>query len=274
MILDLPSPLLRSFVAVVDSGSLTAAALRIGRSESALSLQMARLADIVGQPLFSRDGRSLKLNQTGARLLPHARAILARIDAARTELGQTVAPLRLGMVQDFVEPILRPVLAGLEPEASQTMTVIIGSSADLVLAMGEDQIDTALVAGDLPGAVATRRLPVHWFGVPSLADAEILPLLAITPPCPYLALAQHALDRLGRPWRLALVTPGLDGLRAAVQAELGITCRSQPGIGLPALTGTMLPQLPEMTYAVAERRRGKSGPSAAARLMAERLAAI
>ena len=102
MISDLPSPLLRSFIAVVDCGSLSSASVRIGRSESALSLQMTRLEDVIGRPLFDRNGRALKLNETGAQLLTHARAILERIDAARAELGQVAAiPVRIGIVQDL-----------------------------------------------------------------------------------------------------------------------------------------------------------------------------
>lgn len=256
MIQDLPSPLLRSFVAVVDCGSLSSASVRIGRSESALSLQMTRLEDVIGRPLFDRDGRALRLNETGAQLLTHARAILGRIDAARAELGHALLPpVRIGIVQDFVESILRPTLAELrDGVAGRPITVVIGSTDDLLRAMSEERIDTALYAGEAGGANVAYRLPVEWFGDPSLAAAEIVPLVGITPPCPFLKAAQQALDAVGRPWRMALLTPSLDGLRAAVQAGLGVTCRTRAGLALVPLPASHLPDLLDITYSVTQRR--------------------
>ena len=276
MIPDLPSPLLRNFVAVVDCGSLAAAAARVGRSESALSLQMARLEDIVGQPLFDRDGRALKLNQVGGVLLPHARVILGRIDTARADLGQATArPIRIGIVQDFVDTVLRPTLADLRTEvAVQPMTIVIGSTVELLQALGEDLIDTALCAGEQVNGSGTLSLPMNWFGDVDLLRHDVLPLVGITPPCPFLKTAQQALDSAGRPWRMALVTPSLDGLRAAVQAGLGVTCRTEAGLALQPLPDGGLPQLPDIVYSVTERRRGKNGPDVVARLLAKHLAKV
>lgn len=276
MLSDLPSPLLRSFLAVVECGSLAGAAQRIGRSESALSLQMGRLEDLIGAPLFDRTGRALRLNQTGARLLPHARAILARIDAARSDLARPAeAPVRIGMVQDFVDSVLRPTLAETRDTAGgRAVTILIGNTAELLQAMGEERIDTALCAGDPPGGQDRLRLPMRWFGDPALLLQDTLPLIGITPPCPFLKAAQTALDAQGRPWRMALSTPSLDGLRAAVQAGLGLTCRTEAGLGLPPLSGTALPDLPQISYSVLERRRGKTGRSATAATLARHLARL
>ncbi|MCB1381463.1 MAG: LysR family transcriptional regulator [Notoacmeibacter sp.] len=273
MIPDLPSPLLRSFVAVVECGSLAAASARVARSESALSLQMARLEEIAGQPLFDRDGRALKLNRTGQLLLPHARAILGRIDAARSELGQSARPpVRIGIVQDFVECILRPVLAGLAAEAAHgPVSIIIGSTAELLQAMSEERVDTVLCAGEGLGASPSRSLPMRWFGDPAHAQAEVVPLVGITPPCPFLKAAQQALDVVGRPWRMALLTPSLDGVRAAVEAGLGLTCRTGAGLRLAPLPEGLLPSLPAISYSVFERRQGRDGSGAVAQRLAEEL---
>lgn len=276
MISDLPSPLLRSFVAVVDGGSLAAASRRVGRSESALSLQMARLEDVVGQPLFERDGRALKLNQAGAVLLVHARAILGRIDAARTELAKPGAPpVRIGIVQDFVDTVLRPTLADVRAHTPASfVTIVIGSTAELLQALGEDRIDTALCAGDAAGGSVVARLPMRWFGDPGLLSGDIVPLVGITLPCPFLGAAQQALDRAGAPWRMTLATPSLDGMRAAVQAGLGITCRTEAGLALPPLPHGLLPPLPDIAYSVVERRRGKDGPGFVALRLAGHLARL
>lgn len=261
MIPDIPSTLLRSFVAVVDCGSLAAAAGKVGRSESALSLQMARLEDVLGQRLFDRDGRGLKLNREGGLLLGHARLILGRIDVARAELGPAARPLvRLGVVQDFVVQVLRPVLTDLrKATADAGFEIVIGSTADLMQALGEARIDTALCVGEIYGGDIVARLPMRWFGAADLTGADVVPLVSITPPCPFLKAAQLALDAAGRPWRLALVTPSLDGLRAGVESGLGIACRTELGMGLPSLQASNLPELPDIPYAIFERRQSLDG---------------
>jgi DNA-binding transcriptional LysR family regulator len=261
MIADIPSPLLRTFVAVVDCGSLAAAARRIARSESALSLQIARLEAIVRQPLFYRDGRALRLNPIGGLLLGHARSILGRIDAARAELTpNTVVPVRLGIVQDFVAGVLRPTLADvLAATPGAAFSIVVASTAELLQAIGEDRIDAALCAGEPFGGNVVTRFPMKWFGEPDLLLGDVIPLVGITLPCPFLLAAQRVLDAAGRPWRMALTTPSLDGLRAAVEAGLGITCRTEAGLCLPPMSGTSLPQLPEIAYSIVERRQGDPG---------------
>jgi DNA-binding transcriptional LysR family regulator len=261
MIADIPSPLLRTFVAVVDCGSLAAAARRIARSESALSLQIARLEAIVRQPLFDRDGRALRLNPIGGLLLGHARSILGRIDAARAELTpNTVVPVRLGIVQDFVAGVLRPTLADvLAATPGAAFSIVVASTAELLQAIGEDRIDAALCAGEPFGGNVVTRFPMKWFGEPDLLLGDVIPLVGITLPCPFLLAAQRVLDAAGRPWRMALTTPSLDGLRAAVEAGLGITCRTEAGLCLPPMSGTSLPQLPEIAYSIVERRQGDPG---------------
>ncbi|WP_157971233.1 LysR family transcription regulator [Pseudogemmobacter bohemicus] len=119
-----------------------------------------------------------------------------------------------------------------------------------------------------------HRFATHWVDAPQLAAAEVSPLGGITPPCPCLSAAQQAPDRIGLPRRMALVTPGLDGLRSAVQAGLGITCRSAPGMALPTLPADLLPRLPAMTCSVIQRhsRKGETGEIAA--LLASALATL
>ncbi|MGX9567830.1 LysR family transcriptional regulator [Pseudomonas sp. CFBP 5748] len=276
MIADIPSPLLRTFVAVVDCGSLAAAARRVARSESALSLQIARLENIIRQPLFDRDGRALRLNHTGGLLLAHARSILGRIDAARAELApDTVVPVRIGVVQDFVAGVLRPTLADvLAATPGAAFSIVIASTAELLQAIGEDRIDAALCAGEPFGANIVTRLPMKWFGYPDLLLGEVVPLVGITLPCPFLLAAQRVLDAAGRPWRMALTTPSLDGLRAAVEAGLGITCRTEAGFGLPAMSRTSLPQLPEIAYSIVERRQGDAGTNLAVSRMTAHLESV
>src|SRR5919201_4412066 len=86
MAVNLPTELLRSFSAIVDSGSMLRATERVFVTQSALSLQMKRLEDTVQAPLFHRDGRRLVLTPAGQTLLAYARDILAMNDRAVSAL--------------------------------------------------------------------------------------------------------------------------------------------------------------------------------------------
>jgi DNA-binding transcriptional LysR family regulator len=81
-VVNLPTDLLRNFTLIVDSGSMVRATERAFVTQSALSLQMKRLEDLVRTPLFARKGRRLSLTPAGQRMLTHAREIVAANDRA------------------------------------------------------------------------------------------------------------------------------------------------------------------------------------------------
>jgi DNA-binding transcriptional LysR family regulator len=278
MIPDLPTHLLRGFVALAETGSLAGAAARLGRSESAISLQMARLEDVTGLGLFHRDGRRLVLTPQADLLLGHARAILARVDAARAALSDAgqVGPARLGLVQDFAGRFLRDVLASLaRTHPAARVEVTVDRSAALLDALGAGRIDVALCGAGPAEPHADHTAPMVWFGWPGLAALDVVPLAVVAAPCPFLDAARAALDGAGRPWRIAFETPSLEGLRAAVAAGIGVACRTRSAAGDAPLLDAMhgLPALPPMRWRL---RRGRDrGPAAdalagiAARLLAD-----
>src|SRR3546814_3809314 len=73
---SLDSDLLRTFVAIADHGSFSRAGAVVGRSQSAVSLQMKRLEDTAGCSLFRRQSHGVTLTVRGQGLLRHARGIL------------------------------------------------------------------------------------------------------------------------------------------------------------------------------------------------------
>ena len=135
MAVNLPTDLLRSFAAIVDSGSMLRATERVFVTQSALSLQMKRLEETVQAPLFHREGRRLVLTPTGHTLLDYARELLAVNDRAVAAVtGDALAgPVRVGLVQDFAETLLSGVLsrfALLNPETQ--LQVRVGGSQELL----------------------------------------------------------------------------------------------------------------------------------------------
>ena len=150
MAVNLPTDLLRSFAAIVDSGSMLRATERVYLTQSALSLQMKRLEEILQIPLFRRDGRRLALTSAGETMLGFARDILSMNDRAVAALaGETLAgPARVGLVQDFAETLLTGVLSRFAKLNGETqLQVRVGGSAELLELLAADRIDVALCMG-------------------------------------------------------------------------------------------------------------------------------
>src|ERR1700759_4899453 len=167
MVVNLPTELLRSFAAIVDAGSMQRATERVYVTQSALSLQMKRLEDLVQASLFKREGRKLTLTPAGQSMLSHAREILAANDRAVTALSGDVltGPARIGFVQDFAETLLSGVLARftqLNPETQ--VQVRVGGSAELFDLMHTGQLDVVLCMSGQDDPDAVRTAPMRWLG--------------------------------------------------------------------------------------------------------------
>ncbi len=264
---NLPTELLRSFVAIVDSGSMLRATERVFVTQSALSLQMKRLEETVLTPLFHREGRRLSLTPAGQTLLGHARDILALNDRAVVALtGDALAgPARVGLVQDFAETLLSGVLARfaqLNPDTQ--LQVRVAGSPELLELLRSDRLDVILCMGAYDDPAAARTVPMVWHGEPDLAQQDVLPLAILEAPCRFRDAALAALEREGRSYRVALETPSLSALRAAVQSGLAVTCRTslfRPE-AQPIADGA-LPSLPKVAYV---RRTGPAPHPSIAKL--------
>jgi DNA-binding transcriptional LysR family regulator len=262
MATNLPTELLRSFVAIVDSGSMLRATERVFVTQSALSLQMKRLEETVLTPLFHRDGRRLVLTSAGQTLLPRAREILALNDRAVVALtGDTLAgPARVGLVQDFAETLLSGVLARfskLNPDTQ--LQVRVAGSPELLELLGSDRLDVVLCMGPADDPAAARVAQMVWHGDEALTEQAVLPIAILEAPCRFRDAALAALDRDGRAYRVALETPSLSALRAAVQAGLAVTCRTALFLPSdPPLEEVGLPDLPQVAYV----RRTNDSPHA------------
>lgn len=268
MPVNLPTNILRSFVAIVDAGSMLQAADQVFVTQSALSLQIRRLEELVQQPLFIRDGRRLSLTPAGDLMLDYARRVLALHDEAVSAVGsgQFAGPVRIGMVQDFAEALLGGVLARfaeLHPE-SQVYARVAGT-AELLGLLDRDQLDIVIGYAGFDAADAVSLAPMDWYGREDLAERDVIPLAVLEKPCRFREAAIAALDASGRAWRIAIETPNLSTLRAAVEAGLGLTCRTP--LFLPRaepLSGGLLPGLPKVAAII---RRGEAADRATSRLL-------
>lgn len=277
---NLEIDLLRSFVAVAESGGFTRAASLVGRTQSAVSLQIRRLEDQLGKAVFDRGPRHLALTPDGEKLLGHARQMLRLNDAAMAELTEPdVAGLvRLGVPEDFATVHLPGVLAAftdahprveLEVTCDLTLNLEAGFRAgdfDLVLLKREP--------GVAIDGIRVWREPLVWvardrFSVPS--DGP-LPLIVSPQPCVYRKRAVTALDACGRSWRCAYTSTSLAGTQAAVRAGLGLAVLPRemcPSDLLPVPPESGLPALADTEIALIEAR----GASVTAHRFAQHIAA-
>lgn len=251
MNLDLDT--LRTLVTANELRGYGEAGARLGRTASAVSLQMKRLQHDVGAPLFRKKGRGVALTETGEIVLHYAKRMLALND----ELLDTVrgaslsGSVRLGFSQDFADEILPAVLArfsGLYPLVM--IELRIDGNAALVDAVNKDELDLALAVGhaDKASAEVVGSLDLEWIaGETFIArDGRALPLVVLGPKCAFRKEAIRALDDAGVPWRLAAVSPSVAGLHAAARGGLGITARSALGLPRGLSHGKSLFDLPAL----------------------------
>lgn len=263
MPVNLPTNFLRSFVAVVDTGTMKNASEHVYVTQSALSLQIRRLEDLLQRQLFVRGAR-LTLTPAGKLLLDYARRILKLHDEAisAVSVGKVVGPTRVGMVQDFADTLLGGLLsrfAELHPD-SQIYARVAGT-VELQELLQQREIDVVVGFGDPDHPAAIAVAPMSWYGDPELLERSVIPLAVLDKPCCFRDAAIMSLAENGIPYRIAVETPNLATLRAAVDARLGITCRThifRPH--MERLDERKLPALPQIAAIV--QTNGKLGDAA------------
>ena len=244
---------LRTLLAAVESGSFAAAARRVGRSESAVSLQLKRLEEQIGEPVFVRNGKQMTPTGAGARLVDYARRLLALNDEALSASENAIdGTVTLGVPHDVTETWLPAVVAGFRrSHPSATLKVIEGRSALLLSQLADSQIDLAVVfsATTPANALWSANLPMVWIGRNDfmLKKNEPLRLAAFDPPCFFRTAATTSLERADIDWSIGYVSSTLSDLWSAVNLGLGVAVRTPAAVppGL-AMLGTQhgLPDLP------------------------------
>jgi DNA-binding transcriptional LysR family regulator len=260
---------LRTLVITQDLGGFGRASERLLRSPSAISLQMKRLQEEIGVPLFRKQGRKTLLTEQGEIALRYARRVLELNDEMIDTLrGSSLSGVvRIGFGQDFLATVLPMVIArfdALYPLVKLEVTVDVGQV--LLQKVDSGDLDVVLTLGGAQKKTAhlLSELPLHWIASPSFRDRvrQPLPLALFSPPCGCQTPWLEALERAGRPWRVAMTSPSLTGLWAAVSAGLGLTTRAE--LGLPEDVRTIdigLPPLGNIPVTL-HRRRGLRAPNA------------
>jgi DNA-binding transcriptional LysR family regulator len=246
--------LLKTFVAICETRSFTGAARQVGRTQSAVSLQIRRLESSLGRPLFRRIGNGVALTEHGELLVGFARDILGRASEAMAAFGRgdVEGVIVLGLPEDYAPRILNSVLqsfAALYPEA--TVDLVIGPSRDLVARLADGSVDLAFITDTEgpPGSGSVAFQDQIVWVAPKESDVHLRDPLPVALSDPTRAYGQEmigALDALNRRYRVAVLSRHMVGLRAAVTSGLAVTVlagssvtrgmrRLEPSEGFPEL---------------------------------------
>ncbi|HXZ02803.1 MAG TPA: LysR substrate-binding domain-containing protein [Stellaceae bacterium] len=221
--------LLRTFVAVVDSGGFTRAGNRVQKTQSSISQQVARLEQHVGRALLKRDTRKVTLTEHGEQYLSYARRILALEQEARTVVraGEQITFLRLGIPEDFTLTRLSAILGRFAARNRDVrLEVVSALSPQLKAQFAEGQLDIIVVKEPEPTGPALLRWKERLTWVvksdTALHRQRPVPLVAFPHGCFYRCRATAALDAVGSGWRIAYESANWAGIKAAVEGGLGV----------------------------------------------------
>jgi DNA-binding transcriptional LysR family regulator len=249
---------LRAMVVGIELGSFASAALQLGRSQSAVSMQLKKLEEQAGQPLFRRSGRGLVPTEAGDAFLTYARRIIALHDEAAASLGvaASAASVKIGLPQDFFEDVMPEAITRFSRRRPGVhVEVRAGRNYALEEEVRAGRLDVALTffreGRDAHGS-QMASMPMRWFGgkgssFPSGEDR--IPLVLFDHPCLFRQTALQTLDGKSRRWRLSLTTPSLPGVWAALRFGQGITVRTSHRVpaGIHDVGSELgLPELPAL----------------------------
>lgn len=251
--------LLKTFVAVVESGSLSNAAPRVGRSQSAVSMQMQRLEEMVGNQLLVRGPRTVTPNAIGEDFLIYARRLLKLSDEAWASVTRPkeTGSVRLGVPDDYAAFLLPPVLSRFAAEHPLvTVELICEQSTALVKTLAEGRLDLAIVTRLPEQPLEVIRLERFvWVASPNHVawETDPLPVALFEPGCAARMNVLQALGDADRSYRCTYSSASLLGLIAVVQAGLavaGLALRSVPP-SLRIVGGNEgLPVLPDLEIGI------------------------
>lgn len=242
---------LRSFVAVAELGGVTRAAGFLNLTQSAVSMQLKRLEELLGLSLLDRSGRSVRLTASGEQLLSYARKMVELNDEAFARLThkEYAGEIHLGVPHDIVYPVIPRVLQRFAAEMPRMQVQLSASHTNkLKEQFARGELDVILTTeGKLEeGGETLNEIPLRWVGAPGAQVWKQRPLrIAQGRVCAFRADLISTLDKAGVPWTSVVDTASDRTIEATVSADLAV-CTMLEGTAPPQLAeidGTDLPDL-------------------------------
>ncbi|WP_260471775.1 LysR family transcriptional regulator, partial [Pandoraea apista] len=226
---------LRTFVAVAEAGSLSAAAPRVFLSQSSVSEQVRKLEERVGVTLFTRGKQGVATTPAGERLLTHARQLIAQSERAWHDVrGFSLAgELRLAITDYFRPGDVARMLRHLSvayPSLRIHVTILKSGviesgydSGDFDIGLSMRVLGKSLGRDAVAGSRTLGRESLDWVASPDfvLEEGVPLPLLVLPDTCALHRFTTQWLDEHRVPYTIAHVASGVAGLQLALSAGLG-----------------------------------------------------
>jgi DNA-binding transcriptional LysR family regulator len=277
--------LLQSFVCIADAQSFVKAARRLNKTQPAISTHINRLENLLGLSLVVRGSgrREVSLTPSGASLLPFARRILELQAEAWKRLNniEIAGSVRLGVTEDHAA-LTVPKLIGLFRSLHPDVDVDIQTGMTLRMRheLG-DRFDIVVAAQPLDsgGGEVLRQERLVWLSKDGRAprDEGPLPLAVYPDGCLYRRWATDALDRINRPWRIAIASPSRSAILAAVAEGFAVTVLPASSIA-PEVSDRVihrgLPSLPKLEVALYRANDQRAATQAFAEFLIERFARL
>lgn len=245
---------LRSFIAFVETGSFTRTAKQVHRTQSAISMQMKRLEEQVGKPLFIKNGRHLMLSYDGQRLAPYAKSLIEMHDKTLAQLKSETptTQIRLGCPDDYAESVLPGLTRLLHQQWPQLdLQITAAPSHRIRIMLDSNHLDAGIVTRSPTseeGYPLQREQGVWVQAVQHdhLLSAEPLPVVLFQPECKFYQAAIDGLIKQNRNFKVMACTSSASTLRGLIAHGLGIgaMARSSMSAGLAEISGNILPGLP------------------------------
>lgn len=259
---NIDTTLVRTFVAVADSATITGAANALHLTQGAVSQHVKRLEDALGCRLFERERRGLRLTGAGERLFGKAKRLLSMNDEIWAEMTAKVleGPVRLGAPPDLVGTRLAPALkAFADAHPKVEMALLCAPSPELARLLATGKLDLALM--EQPAPLATGEClsiePLVWVGARG-GTAHLkrpLPLSMVSDTCAFRGAVLAALRQHGLPWKTVFENGSMEATLATVRADLAVSAwlASTVPRGLQLLPpGAGLPHLPPFAITLHE----------------------
>ena len=260
---NIPTDLLRTFVAICELGSFTKAAHLFGLTQPAVSAHMRRLETIIGSDLIEKNMSGVKLTVCGGEVLRQARRMLAINDQIVSSGGQqpNVPVIRLGIPNLFAQAKLKKIVTECRGKIGKSrLQIRCENSGSLLSSVRNGYLDLAFAMGDKEQLKHARRSwsePLVWTRAPDFVWEPNEPVPLISSPNVLLPdrTAMEVLEQAGRRYDIVFTAFDMMARRAAAASGLGylVLLRSMVPAPLVAETAGVLPALPDISMGIVAR---------------------
>lgn len=266
MMVNIPTELLRTLVAVVDLRSFTKAAQALGVTQPAVSAQIKRLQVLLGSDILDKSAPGVSLTPMGDMIVDQARRMLSINDhilglSIPSSQSQTI---RIGVPGDFVSPHLPWTLAEFRTHWPDVrFAVRNGRSPALIHELRQNELDLAIALSAASAQNARHQWleETVWVRGPRIpfSPGDRIPLVSFSEECVFHRIAVEALQKAGRTHDTVYVSSSTTGVANAISAGLGVMALARSRAGIPGLTvwdDGPLPKLPDVSCGIYLRDSG------------------